>query len=124
MSSSKTAFMSRSISLKKRPQGVNGYPDPCNLPCVVNACVSWRVKVPPGKGRLPSSHRSGERGNEFVGAFDQLLDAQAVGARLEVQRSCVFYLDGVKSFRRRYSSTTFPRSVMPLAGCAFFGSAQ
>ena len=39
-------------------------------PCAVNACVFQRVKVPPGKGRLPSSNRSGGGGNEFVGAFD------------------------------------------------------
>ena len=36
----------------------------------VNACVFQRVEVPPGKGRLPSSNRSGGGGNESVGAFD------------------------------------------------------
>ena len=38
--------------------------------CAVNVCVFQRVKVPPGKDRLPSSNRSGGRGNKPVGAFD------------------------------------------------------
>ena len=38
-------------------------------PCAVNACVFQRVQVPSGKGRLPSSNRSGEGGNEVAGAF-------------------------------------------------------
>ena len=40
------------------------------LLCAVNVCVFQRVKVPPGKDRLPSSNRSGGRGNKPVGAFD------------------------------------------------------
>ena len=55
------------------PSPLEGPPDVAKVDfcwCAVNACVFQRVEVPPGKGRLPRSNRSGEGGNEFVGAFD------------------------------------------------------
>jgi len=48
-------------------------------PCAVNACVFQRVEVPPGKGRLPSSNRSGScRSLRWKGSLGDPAKMQAV----------------------------------------------
>jgi hypothetical protein len=56
--------------------------------CAVNVCMFQRVQVPPGKGRLPGSNRSGGGGNEPVEAFggkDRLSDSAKMQAATQVK---------------------------------------
>ena len=50
---------------------VEAYPTapPLDSTRAVKACAFPQVRVLPGRGRMPSSNRSGGGGNELVGAF-------------------------------------------------------